>query len=474
MSSCRTCQVSKGSKTNVGLYTPLPIPSKPWEDVSIDFILGLPTTFHRHDSIFVVVDRFSKMAYFIPCSKTNDASHIAKLYFQNVVSHRGVPKTIVSDRDVKFTSYFWKTLWILMGTRLLFSAAYHPQTDGQTEVVNRSLGNLLRCLVGDRKSTWDLLLPHAQLSYNNSKNRSTGMSPNEIVHGYNAPVPLDLAPLPPSYKTSQFAQSFAQHIHDLHAHIRATLTSQYDAYQTHANQSRRASHFNVGDQVLVRLVPERMPSGTVKKLAPRRVGPFRILKKIGENAFVLDLPSDWGVSPIFNVSDLTMFVPPPQELSSMSSSPSTNNSNGLGSGRSDDLSSMLSTGIPPDGESRFIPNADMFPRFPKTFSSPDRILDMEPLTTADGDTRRFLIRWRDRPPSDDSWVLESELQRLDAALLHRFLLDHVSGIREVERGRIDVAPPPPHADDLEILQHKDFRRPGEHHYNLRPRRAKET
>ncbi|KAK8936663.1 hypothetical protein KSP39_PZI012026 [Platanthera zijinensis] len=235
VSSCRTCQVSKGGKTNVGLYTPLPIPSMPWVDVSMDFVLGLPPTQRRHDSVFVVVDRFSKMAYFIPCSKTNDASHVAKLYFKEVVSHRGVPKTIVSDRDVKFTSYFWKTLWMLMGTKLLFSSAYHPQTDGQTEVVNRSLGNLLRCLVSDHLGTWDLLLPHAQLAYNNSKNRSTGMSPNEIVHGYKAPVALDLVSLPPTYKASQFAQSFAQHIHDLHARIRTTLNTQYDSYQAHAN-----------------------------------------------------------------------------------------------------------------------------------------------------------------------------------------------------------------------------------------------
>ncbi|KAK8944242.1 hypothetical protein KSP39_PZI007782 [Platanthera zijinensis] len=364
VSSCRTYQVSKGSKTNVGLYTPLPIPSMPWVDVSMDFVLGLPITLRRHDSVFVVVDRFSKMAYFIPCSRTNDASHVAKLYFKEVVSHRGVPKTIVSDRDVKFTSYFWKTLWILMRTKLLFSSAYHPQTDGQTEVVNRSLGNLLRCLVSDHTSTWDLLLPHAQLSYNNSKNRSTGLSPNEIVHGYKAPVPLDLVSLPPMYKASQFAQSFAQHIHDLHARIQATLTTQYDSYQAHANLHRRVSNFKIGDLVLVRLVPERLPTGTVKKLAPKRAGPFRIIKK--------------------------------------------------------------------------------------TFLTPDMILAAEPFTTLDGTTYRFLVRWRDRPPSDDSWVLATELQRLDVELLRRYLSTHASEIRDFEWGRIDAAPPPTDDDPVVV------------------------
>ena len=112
-------------------------------------MLGLPPTFRKHDSILVVVNRFSKMAYFLPCSKTSDASKIAKLYFDKIVKLYGLPKTIVSNRDVCFMSYFWKTLWHLVGTNLKFSTAFHPQTNGQTEVVNCSLSNLLQCLVGE-------------------------------------------------------------------------------------------------------------------------------------------------------------------------------------------------------------------------------------------------------------------------------------------------------------------------------------
>ena len=144
-----TCQLAKHCRQNTGLYTPLPMPDRPWQDVSMGFVLGLPHTFRKHDSILVVVNHFSKMAHFLPCFKTADASKISKLYFDEIVKHFGLPKTIVFDRDVRFMSYFWKTLWHLMGTKLKFSMAFHPQTDGQTEVVNRSLGNLLWCLVSE-------------------------------------------------------------------------------------------------------------------------------------------------------------------------------------------------------------------------------------------------------------------------------------------------------------------------------------
>ncbi|GJX33949.1 gag-pol polyprotein [Tanacetum coccineum] len=301
---CSTCHQAK-STFHKGLYTPLPTPNQPWEDLSIDFIVALPRTQRGKDSIMVVVDHFSKMAHFIPCTKTSDASIVAALFFKEIVHLHGIPKTIVSDRDAKFLSYFWKTLWKLLGTRLLFSTSHHPQTDGQIEVTNRTIGMLLRTLVKKTMKDWDLKLSHAEFAFNRAPNYSTGKTPFEICYGVNPLTPIDLIPLSIEPKASIEAETKAKEIKRLHEQVKSRIEKANEMYKAKANKNCKHSTFSPGDLVWIHLIKERFPSKRKNKLMPRAEGPFKVLERFGDSAYKVELPGDVSVSSTFNVGDLT-------------------------------------------------------------------------------------------------------------------------------------------------------------------------
>ncbi|KAK1561350.1 hypothetical protein QYE76_018190 [Lolium multiflorum] len=305
---CTTCLQAKSTSNSYGLYTPLPIPYAPWSDISMDFVLGLPRTKYGHDSIFVVVDRFSKMAHFIPCSRTDDASHIASLFFREIVRLHGVPRSIVSDRDVKFMSYLWKTLMAKFNVKLLFSSSSHPQTDGQTEVVNRSLSTLLRVLVKKNLKAWEDCIPHAEFAYNRAKHSTTMRSPFMVVYGFEPPTAIDLLPLPLHEQVNMDIDKRAQYMKKLHEDTRATIEQQVLRQATRLNLKKKARIFNEGDLVWIHLRKDRFPQERNSKLKPRGDGPFKVLKRINDNAYVVDIPtSKYLVSNTFNVSDLSPY-----------------------------------------------------------------------------------------------------------------------------------------------------------------------
>ncbi|XP_027184032.1 uncharacterized protein LOC113782339 [Coffea eugenioides] len=256
---CLACKKAKSKVHPYGLYTPLPISSAPWVDISMDFILGLPRSKYGHDSIYVVVDRFSKMTHFIACHKTDDASHIANLFFKEIVRLHGIPRTIVSDRDVKFLSYFWKTLWSKLGTKLLFSTASHPQTDGQTEVVNRTLGTLLRAIIKKNLKSWEECLPHVEFAYNRAIHSTTGFSPFECVYSFNPLTPLDLVPLPSNERAHLDSKQRAEFVKQLHEKVKANIERRTAQYVKQANKGRQKLILEPGDWVWLHMRKERFP-----------------------------------------------------------------------------------------------------------------------------------------------------------------------------------------------------------------------
>nr|AAQ56540.1 putative gag-pol polyprotein [Oryza sativa Japonica Group] len=191
MALCDVCQRVKAEHQRpAGLLQPLQVPEWKWDEIGMDFITGLPKTQGGYDSIWVVVDRLTKVARFILVKTTYGGNKLAELYFTRIVSLHGVPKKIVSDRGSQFTSHFWKKLQEELGTRLNFSTAYHPQTDVQTEHLNQILEDMLRACVLDFGKTWDKSLPYAEFSYNNSYQASIQMAPYEALYGRKCRTPL--------------------------------------------------------------------------------------------------------------------------------------------------------------------------------------------------------------------------------------------------------------------------------------------
>jgi hypothetical protein len=184
VAECDTCQRVKASHLKVaGTLQPLPIPSWKWEDISMDFIVGLPNTSQKHNSIWVVVDRLTKTPHFIPVHTTYNAKRYAEICLDRIVCLHSVPKTIIFDRGTPFVARFWEQLQESLGTKLIRNSTYHPQTDGQIKRINQILEDMLRACVIHYDKNWNKCLSLAEFSYNNSYQASLKMAPFEALYG---------------------------------------------------------------------------------------------------------------------------------------------------------------------------------------------------------------------------------------------------------------------------------------------------
>ncbi|KAI3802804.1 hypothetical protein L1987_30947 [Smallanthus sonchifolius] len=289
-------------KANIATY--VKIPQWKWEQISMDFITKLPKTSGGYDTIWVIVDRLTKSAHFLPIKETDKMERLTRIYLKEVVSRHGVPISIISDRDSRFTSRFWQSLQKALGTRLDMSTAYHPQTDGQSERTIQTLEDMLRACVIDFGNKWDTHLPLVEFSYNNSYHTSIKAAPFEALYGRKCRSPLCWTEVGDSQLTGpEIIHETTEKI----VQIRDRLKAARDRQKSYADVRRKPLEFQVGDKVLLKVSPWKgvIRFGKRGKLNPRYIGPFEILARVGPVAYKLKLPQALsGVHATFHVSNL--------------------------------------------------------------------------------------------------------------------------------------------------------------------------
>lgn len=270
----------------------------------MDFITKLPKTVSGYDTIWVIVDRLTKSAHFLPIRETDKMEKLARIYLKEVVSRHGVPVSIISDRDSRFTSRFWQALQEALGTQLDMSTAYHPQTDGQSERTIQTLEDMLRACVIDFGNGWDKYLPLAEFSYNNSYHASIKAAPFEALYGRKCRSPICWNEVGDRQLTGpEIIHETTEKI----VQIRERLKTARSRQKSYADVRRKPLEFQVGDKVMLKVSPWKgvIRFGRRGKLSPRYVGPFEILKRVGPVAYRLKLPQELnGVHDTFHVSNL--------------------------------------------------------------------------------------------------------------------------------------------------------------------------
>ncbi|CAL9006102.1 unnamed protein product [Prunus brigantina] len=296
VSRCLICQQVKAERQKPsGLMQPLPIPEWKWELITMDFVFKLPRTSKGHDGIWVIVDRLTKSAHFLPVKETYPLSRLAKLFVDEIIRLHGAPVSIVSDRDARFTSRFWKCLHEAMGTRLRFSTAFHPQTDGQSERTIQTLEDMLRSCV---------------LHYHSS----IKMAPYEALYGRMCRTPVCW---------SEVGDQKVERVESIRATtekvkmIQEKLKTAQDRQKSYADNRHKDLEFEIGDWVFLKLSPWKgvMRFGKRGKLSPRYIGPYEITERIGPVAYRLALPTELSrIHDVFHVSMLRKYMPDPSHV----------------------------------------------------------------------------------------------------------------------------------------------------------------
>ena len=312
---CLSCARNKPSQQKPkGFLSPLPVPDRPWGSVSMDFITDLPKTTNHNDAILVVVDRLTKMAHFIPCKISCTAEQAADLVLHNVFRLHGCPDSFVMDRDSRWKSSFWQHWCKLLNIECNMSTAYHPQTDGQTERMNRILEEVLRHYINPSHTSWESLLPWAEFAINSAVQTSVKASPFLLNYGWQPTSPFEAGlqqihkhAKQPFHPEAELAVASAQ---KRIADARKCLQAAQDRQAHFANAHRKPITFTVGQYVLLSSKNIKIATTGTPKLLPRYLGPFKVIKLVGNAAVKLDIPTAWRIHPVFHYSLLKLWNGP--------------------------------------------------------------------------------------------------------------------------------------------------------------------
>ena len=288
--TCLICQTTKSSNQKVpGLLHSLPIPTRPWGSIAMDFVGPFPES-DDSDYLWVVICRLTSMVHLVPIRTTTKASELAWLYIREIVRLHGLAITIVSDRDSKFTSKFWRETHKMLGTKLLMSTSFHPQTDGASERVIRSVAQILRAMIKPDQLDWSSKIPLTEFALNSAVSNSSGFAPFELNYGYMPSMNPGITPEPSKVPgVKQFVARALQNLADAHDAIIESRVR-----QTHnANRRRRDDdEFKDGDLVYVSTEDLSLPKGRATKLLPKYVGPFKILDaQTSTSSYRVELPA---------------------------------------------------------------------------------------------------------------------------------------------------------------------------------------
>ncbi|GKA42859.1 putative reverse transcriptase domain-containing protein [Tanacetum coccineum] len=253
VSKCLTClRVKAEHQKPSGLLVQLEIPQWKWDNITMDFVTKLPRTQRGNDTIWVIVDRLTKSAHFLPMRETDPMDKLARLYLKEVVTRHGIPVSIICDRDPRFASNFWRSFQKAMGTRLDMSTAYHPETDGQSERTIQTLEDMLRACVIDFGNGWEGHLPLIEFSYNNSYHASIKAAPFEALYGRKCRSPVCWAEVGDARLTGpELVHETTEKI----VQIKHRMQAARDRQKSYADVRRKPLEFQVGDRVMLKVSP---------------------------------------------------------------------------------------------------------------------------------------------------------------------------------------------------------------------------